>query len=136
MKKRSFYLVNIIGPLVLGLIVYILYRPEAFISREIYRWIGVSFDISQSGSVANRFIRFYFSDMMWSYALFFTISWILGQGRRAITECFIICFLFEAFLEYGQKIGLLYGTFDIWDIVAEYFAAVISAIIIIHYRGR
>ncbi len=86
---------NIILPLVLGLLIYIVNRP------------GI--------------IRNHLCDFLWAYSLANSLNYI-GLDKR---QTFIITLLTGVVFEVLQLLHLIRGTFDILDILAELLACII-----------
>ena len=118
-----FYSLNILFSLVLGLIVYVCWRPDAFISQVVYDVLGVSPNI---GAFLNAlpdwailFCRNFLADILWAYALTFTTCYIWRSIGKSMFPAFVVTATFEVCIEFFQKIGLMSGTFDWLDILLE-----------------
>lgn len=134
-----FWILNILTPLICGAIVYFYFRPDSYISiflRRIY-----ASDIAgpdARGSVFSYFMSYYLPDMLWSYSLTFVLSLIFGHSAKALALSGALTALFEIGVELSQRYGLISGTFDIFDILAEAAAAILAIIIIstYFYKGK
>ena len=99
------------------------FRPDTYVSQALYNVIGVSVDgIITKDALPTwllLFIRNFLGDISWAYALTFTIGYIwLTPGGRMI-PVFGIVTIFEIGIEVLQKVGIIPGTFDWWDIFLE-----------------
>ena len=122
-RQHIFYCLNILVSLILGLAVYVCFRPDTYVSHVVYNVLGVSVDgiIPTNGLPAwlLLFIRNYLGDISWAYALTFTIFYIwLGMDGKLVTA-FCIVTAFEIGIEVLQKTDIVLGTFDWWDIFLE-----------------
>lgn len=77
-----------------------------------------------------KFIRNYFLDMLWAYALVFALSLIICRNAAQLWETFMIAFIFSAIMELLQITPIVQGTFDIWDIMVELIAELVAVFII------
>lgn len=121
--QHIFYWLNILVSLFLGLAIYVFFRPDAYVSQALYNVMGVSVDgIITKDALPTwllLFIRNFLGDISWAYALTFTICYIwLTPGGRMI-PVFGIVTIFEIGIEVLQKVCIIPGTFDWWDIFLE-----------------
>ena len=141
MKQHMFYALNISISLVIGLIVYVCYRPDTYVSQAVYNLLGISHDI---GGFANwlptwllLFIRNYLADIIWAYALTFTICYILWNQNKSMFPIFSIVAVFEICIEVSQKVGIMSGTFDWFDIFLEIcISALVMLVIKTKYKEK
>ena len=121
--RHIFYCVNILASLILGLAVYVCYRPDSYVSQVVYNIFGVSFDNIIPANVLPKwllmFIRNYLGDISWAYALTFTVCyiWLTPSGR--LLPAFGIIATFEVAIEVLQLIDVAPGTFDWLDVFLE-----------------
>ena len=126
-KNLPIWLANVLVPLVLGLAFYLAFRPSAIVSRSIYGMLGISpAALSLPEGVVSGFMRCWLCDMLWAYAFTSAAVLILGHSRNGMIAAFIVSAVFFTGIELLQTAGVIYGTFDAWDIVAEIFAAALS----------
>lgn len=122
-RQHLFYLVNIIFSLAIGVSVYVFFRPDTHISQVIYRFLGVRPLFFPQNILFPEwlalFIRNYLADILWAYALSFTVCYILWHPNRNTILSFAIVSIFEICMEVFQKTGFLSGTFDWLDIFYE-----------------
>ena len=120
-KTRLFCIINCTLSLVLGLMIYLLFREGTYI----HSLFGMDKRLVSRNECTD-LIGFYFSDAAWAYSLFFSLE--LVWNNRAVV---FICALFLSVIwEIAQLFKIVGGTFDYFDIIT-YFAALISAVIII-----
>ena len=113
-------------------IFYYLVSPDVIFVKKIDAIIGgvINIHISPIDNVIFKLIRNYFLDMMWGYALVFTLYYIIGDNAVKIGRILGLAFIFSAAMEIIQMAPLIQGTFDIFDIGAEFLAEAIAAFII------
>ena len=81
-------------------------------------------------------VRNYLPDMMWGYSLVFALFCIIGNNAAGVWKVFGIAFPFSAALEMMQKVSFVPGTFDVFDIFAEFLAETAAACIIYKLYSR
>lgn len=132
MNKRIILILNIICPVMIGAFIYYLVSPNVIFVKKIDDIIGgvINIHISPLDNVIFKLIRNYFLDMMWGYALVFTLFYIIGNNAVKIGKIFWIAFIFSVVMEIIQIAPPVQGTFDIFDIGVEFLAEAIAAFII------
>ncbi len=138
-KRKSvvFWSVMIILPLFVGLILYLIFKPSAFISKFIFDLFGLQpFSIQASNKRGLLFVRFYLCDLLWAFSLTAISQLILGYSKTKLIVSLLISILVGTAIELLQKYMIIPGTFDIPDIVTESVGAILSLIIIIVYTRR
>jgi len=136
LKRTAFYLLNIVVPLASGLIIYLSFRPESYLS-SFAESAGISIQLNSfKPGILYLFIKNYFSDILWAYSLTFAVAFVLGYSRRNLVLTVIICLLFSAVLESFQRLGIFNGTFDVLDIAFEGLSTVLSAALITYYEEK
>lgn len=130
--NRIIVILNITIPLVIGALIYYLLSPEVIFVKLIDGVIqgGTHFTGAVENNVLISFIRFYFLDMLWGYALVFALYFILDDNSAKLKKIFIVAFLFSAFIETIQLTPYVKGTFDCLDILFELLSEVIAVFII------
>lgn len=130
--KTKVILWNIIIPIFLGAIIYYLISPEVIFVRRMDFLIGKGIHISDITAVnpAIRIMRNYLPDMLWGYALIFTLYYFLDNNTAYLLKTFLIASLFSAVMEFLQITPVVKGTFDWYDIIVELLAEVIAVFII------
>ena len=138
-KKQGYLCLIHIGiSIVMGVIIYILVRPDTYISRIFRDIVNISGVGDNVSAVCPRpilqFLRYYASDFLWAYALTFAIFYVLRNDKRGILIADGICFVFESSIELLQKFQIVSGTFDWLDILCEFCATAIASLIIKYIR--
>ena len=111
-RRLAFWMVNIIIPLFLGLCIYVLCRPDTYVSSVFIRFLNTFGITTGNIYVRSEFLRFYLCDILWAYALTFTISFLLGQSKEELYLTAGICVAFEGIIEFMQKWQIIRGTFE------------------------
>ena len=135
-KNKLFFcwLINVVIPIALGAAIYILVRPDTYISHFAYRTLGVSWQ----GGIGRRmlprwiwlFLTGHASDILWAYGLTHAVFLILGKDRKCFLLTAAICVVFEVGMECMQLLPGILATFDWWDIALEICATAIASLII------
>lgn len=125
---------NIILPIVFGTVFYLLFRPDTYISKFFYHILQVQpvTPIWMQKLPEGLRIAFcnFIPDILWAYALTFTITLLWNGALINSAVSFSICVFFEIMIEVCQKVGIIAGTFDWLDILFEICATVFAALII------
>ena len=131
-EKRIWCLYTIIIPLIVGGILYYLLCPEVIFVKIIEQYMNLNIHIqySENKNTLSMLFRNYFFDYIWAYTFFQTLYLINSKGTKAHLINCIISITLGSVLEVFQFMRIVYGTFDIWDIVVE-MTGVLSAFIII-----
>lgn len=131
-KDIAFLVINILVPLIIGAIIYYFISPNVIFVKIIDEFIGIRIHLTDIDlySVLIRFIRNYFLDMLWGYALVFMLFLILGNNTSEIVRIFVIAVVFSAIMEILQLASIAEGTFDVLDIVVEFLAELVAVFII------
>ena len=137
-KKRGeklFYGLNIIIPLVLGLIIYLLFRRDSRLFVFISRFCSIPSSLNGSLPLpVEAFFRNFASDMLWAYSLTCSVIFVLGYSHKNMLITFLICVCFEIVIEIMQHTSFFHGTFDVLDIILEMFSTCLALIIIKKYE--
>lgn len=133
MKKRLFWLIFSAAALFAGAMLYGLCRPDTYIGS----FLGaiVSLRISADAPLYG-FLSWYFPDYFWMLSLTGTLFAIyLPKGKEAVFLCGISC-VWGILWEVGQKLGVVTGTADLWDVCMYIMAVLSAAMINILKRGN
>ncbi len=126
-----FYLLNTIVPIILGLLVYIVFRRDSYIVRFILNYINLPvFSVTIPNETLLAFLKNYCSDILWSYSLTFAVAHFLPYSKKSLVLVFFLCGSFETIIELLQKTTLFQGTFDIYDIIFEVLSTAFALYII------
>lgn len=110
---------NIILPLLLGLLIYLTYRPDTMVT-EFFHWLPFPIGRNAPQSGLERFLCNYGADILWAYSLTaYTMYWFQGVGKSQ-KSAVVLCLATELGVELFQLTGIIKATFDIWDIVLEF----------------
>ena len=133
MRKSISYICNVVLPLVLGFILYVLFRRDTYISRLVSRCIEINrIDTDEiPSSIIAKFVRYYACDILWAYSLTFVCYWF-SFGKNRYMFSIILCGCFEILVEMFQRFHLFPGTFDCWDILFEFITTLVALWIIKH----
>ena len=132
--KNKFMYINIAISMTLGSLIYYLISPEVIFVEKINSMTGWKFNIGYENNVI-KIIRSYVPDILWAYALMFSLVVITGNKTAGIWKMYIVAIIFSAIIEMLQLTGIFKGTFDIVDIVVELIAELIAVFIIkVHYE--
>ena len=119
-KKDRFYILNILVPLIVGGLIYLLYGDVLFV-KVINNYIDIK---AIKHNVFINILRNYFCDFCWSYSLAFALSYIYKESI-SIKISIVLPISIGIILELLQLIGLINGTFDLLDIFSELLACVV-----------
>ena len=120
-KQKIWWIgLHIAVPLIMGAVIYYLISPEVIFIKmfSTHGRIPTPLKLNQS-HVIYRFIRNYFLDMLWAYALMNTLIFLIGKSSSAIKISDSMAIIFTVILEGLQLTSFVSGTFDVWDIVVE-----------------
>ena len=134
-SKEIGLIANIAIPVWAGALYYFFVSPEIVIVKQlnIIRNRVFHFKINFPHNIVFEFIRNYFLDMLWAYALVFALFFFNGSNTATIWKIFFMAFSFSVIMEVLQCTSAVCGTFDLWDIVVEFLAEVIAVFIIKKY---
>lgn len=136
MKRQIivFYGLNILIPLMAGSLCYLSLRPDTYLSQAVYEVLGFEPDPIALQSFLPHglqiFFRNHMCDILWAYALTFSIFAVWTDETSHMYPKVLLAVVFEAGIEFMQRIGILSGTFDIWDIFLEIGTTALAALLI------
>ena len=126
--------INISVSMIIGSLIYYLISPEVIFVEKISSMTGWKVNIGYENNVI-KIIRSYVPDILWAYALMFSLVVITGNKTAGIWKMYIVAVLFSTIIEMLQLTGMFKGTFDIVDIIVELMAEIIAVFIIkVHYE--
>lgn len=121
--KRSFVILNVMIPLIVGAVIYYVFFQETIFVRLIDDIFGLGYHMSLNfENVFVRLIRFYLLDFLWAYAMMSFVLWSFGTDRKTV----IGIVLFEIVMETIQLFPFVKGTFDVCDIGIEIAADILD----------
>lgn len=138
MSRKKTMILHIICPIAVGALIYCIASPDVIFIKRTSDFIGMTdcMSIFQTDCVFVKIVRNYLPDMMWGYSLFFTLFCIIGNNAADVWKVLGITFPFSLAMEVLQKTSLVPGTFDVFDIIAEFMAETIAACIIYKLYSR
>lgn len=137
MKKKKIYGIHIGVSLILGAVFYLFFSPDTIVSQMFFHIAGnesvilLTLPDTWWANVAN----WYVCDWLWGYALTFVLALILGTNTKGLLKTISVAGVFEAIVEYMQRIGIFVGTFDVNDILVEWMATLV-AVLILQYMNQ
>lgn len=135
LRRQFFYISNVFIPLVFGLLLYLIFQKDAFVSIVVnFLFPSLSLPAIDIPVIFERILRNYAADALWSYSLTFAFVFVIGYERKRLHISAIVCFTFEIFMEYLQRIEVLNGTFDFFDILVELISTCVATILIYMYE--
>ena len=127
--KKMFVYANISLPILAGSLLYYVTSPQVMFVQNIDRLLGVSLHVGTENTfVVN--LRSYMPDMLWAYALVFSLMLVTGNKTADVWKMFVIAGMFSTIMEVLQVIGCVKGTFDVMDIIVEIIAELMAVFII------
>ncbi len=100
-------------PMIVGGILYYLLDPNVIF----FRLLHIGYGCVESNCFV-RFVRNHFMDMIWSFSLLSSVFIIANRDINRKVLLFVVT-IFVVLFEYGQKVGIILGTFDMVDVVLE-----------------
>lgn len=136
MSKRSQNILLCAVALVVGAVIYILYRDNTYISRWFSYIAFVRSLRTMANGYASNFVGFYLPDLLWGFSLSCGIQAIYLPGRRGVFISATVAFICGVLWEVLQWTDLVSGTGDIWDILMYFAGSVLSTLINIKERKQ
>jgi len=125
-RSKFLYALNIIVPLAVGTLIYIVSRPYSFVSVIVYSVTGLR---GHSGAVP-ALVNNYVPDLVWAYALVFVLYAAIGVYKRDLRLVIILSVLFTSITEILQLFSANMFTFDVIDITVQIIAILMASLII------
>lgn len=136
-KIETFFLVNIVLPVLVGGILYLFIWQDTALSYIVEGFIGMEIGIQNHYlKKLPTFIRNYLCDSLWAYSLTMSVFCIYRVEEFCFYKTLLGCAIFEILMEGFQKIGVITGTFDVWDIYIELLTTLIACIFISQWKKR
>ena len=102
--------------LVLGLIIYLLFRPNAYVSRMILSELPMKGVFDCSDLCDSSFLKFYFADFLWAFSLTCWLHAIFLPDISGSWICALIVLASGSLYELLQFLGIVNGTGDFIDV--------------------
>ena len=116
----------------LGGSIYVFFRPTAYVSR-VPNKIGFINRLSEKASQIDgwfvSFLKYWFCDFLWAYALAFCLLLVFEKTKHKYIYPVAISIAFSVLIEIMQVFSFISGTFDWWDLIAELTAIALAVII-------
>ena len=119
-------LLQVFLPLLIGLIIYVLYRPNVWITRYLDLGIDITFNI-ENYSLLEKWVIFSGPDFCWAYS-FASLIFILNHSFKFMSHG-VVFFFILLLTETSEMLQLLLKpnfTFSISDLVAILMACILS----------
>ena len=136
MRMRVFSALSMGGALFFGFLIYIIFRKDTFL--HLYFVFPDFISLSEFEFWGGDFVRYYFPDFLWEYALTSALYAIYPPCDRRKNLFVPLCAFFVGFYyEIGQKAKIFLGTGDFIDVLI-YLCAAFAAykIHLIYYKRR
>lgn len=131
-----FYLIDfffIAFPLVMGLLIYLICDPNAYVSRVLLNLLPQQpLFFSRNVVAVSRglcFFRNYGCDCFWAFSMSYCVAVIMRGSERGSVISFCVSLALGVGLEALQRYGVFTGTFDWWDIIFETVAVLTACLI-------
>ena len=135
--KSFYFLFHVLFPVIVGGLIYTIYRDENILLFEWYNYLGISFytlELRNFFNPQNLFISNFLTqnlpDGLWVYS--FTSCMLLIWGKKNPINKYIyiiIPMLLSIFSELGQLFKFIRGTFDPLDLIFYLFFTIFSVLI-------
>ena len=132
------WIIHVVSPLILGGMIYIVYRPTTLMMFGWIDFVGMSDLVAEIRIVAPHFSNNFFSDLVifslphgiWVYSL--TWSYLLIWGSKKSIE--VTVWVFSGIItgvggEIGQLVGFIGGTYDATDVIVCVLCGIIPIIL-------
>ena len=132
MKKKTIVttLLSVVIPIILGAVVYFCFRPDTYISHVAQNAGIPVINLGMSGSVIAKFLRNFFPDIAWAYALPNALFLAFGGDRKKVVEIAAVTAIMIAVSEILQFCGIISGTGDLVDIILELCSACMAIVLV------
>ena len=123
---------NILVPVIIGAVIYYLVSPDVMFVKMADKLLFGGIHITTEAEYLPfiRIIRNFLPDMMWAYALTFTVFLVFCSERKGLLKSFIVSFVFSTIMETAQLLPFVAGTFDVMDIILETLALAVAVMVI------
>ena len=123
MSKRIKNAVLMLFSLIIGLILYVFYRPETYISKLFFFILPNIRVQNLAHPVGNLVLGCYAPDFLWGFSLSCGLCVVFSGNWKCTEICCFTAFLCGLIWEIGQFFGLFSGTADTLDILVYLLAA-------------
>ncbi len=131
---KSRVVLNILVPIAAGAMVYLMFSPSVLFLTV--AGLDILKGSMQEGHAFVRLMRCYLPDMLWGYSLVFALFLAMGRNRTSVVSTLFLAMVFSILIEGIQLLPEIPGTFDLYDIGAEFFAEGLAFLIISGKNGK
>lgn len=130
--KKGFYILNFTLPIFCGGILYYFFCPDTLFVMKIDSILDVAvhFPLRTGENIILSLLRSYLFDVLWAYSLVFILYFSQKNDTHKVIRSFMIAWILGILMEFAQLRGLCAGTFDVADIVVEFWAGMAAVFII------
>lgn len=118
-----------IAALILGCLLYILFRPSTYIGGTLDGLTYVHIVRQICSHYASNFSKYYFPDFLWAFSLGCGLIAIHNPQKSGVIICVLFAFLCGVAWELLQHFNVLNGTGDIHDVIMYLLAGAICIFI-------
>lgn len=129
-KRRLFTALNILLPLIAGVMVYIFIQKNTHLENVLVGIFAVDFKPLIWSGWTYTFTICWLCDVLWAYSLTFSLWAVLCPWKNAVLFSVVLAFVAGVSFELLQFFEVMSGTFDIFDIILELMAASLAAVVI------
>ena len=129
-KRRLFTALNILLPLIAGVIVYIFVQKSTYLENVLVGFFAADFKPLIWSGWTYTFTVCWLCDVLWAYSLTFSLWMVLCSWKNAVLFSAVLAFVAGAAFELLQLFEVMGGTFDVFDMVLELMAASLAAVVI------
>ena len=130
--KKYIYLILGISSLILGLMIYLLFRENTYISKFILSLVTFDKLKMYLNWLKCDFVCFYLPDYLWAFSLSCWLHIIFEPDKKGSIVCTIVVFAVGAIYEFLQYINIISGTGDFIDV----FFYILAGITVNLIKGR
>lgn len=131
-NKRQKFIILGVTSLLVGLLVYVIFRPNTYVSKLIFSIINTPFEYANISGC--RVVRFYIGDYLWAFSLSCWLHAIyLPRGSESVFCTVIVCAVGLGY-EVLQFFGAVSGTGDVIDFLMYLLAGLTANILNIQRR--
>lgn len=131
-NKRQKFVILAVTSLFVGLLVYVIFRPNTYVSKLIFSIINIPFEYANISGC--RVVRFYIGDYLWALSLSCWLHVIFLPRRRGSAVCTVAVCVVGLGYELLQFFGVVSGTGDIIDFLMYLLAGLTVNILNIQRR--
>ena len=135
-KEKYIVLFSVLSfiSLFVGMIIYLFYRENSYISIYLHSLLNVPYLPDLLGLGNNKFIRFYFVDYLWVFSLSCGLHCVFIPRMTGSLIITAVVFLYGSIYEILQFYAIIDGTGDILDVLLYALAGITVNIINLQRR--